>query len=92
MPPSTLPDHLRALLGTVPDAEIARRAGCSQANIHQIRSRAGIPAAPRPAKKGGQVNVRFDEEDWAYIAQQAAMTGCSATEAVRAIVHEAARR
>lgn len=90
MPPSTLPPHLRALLGTVPDAEIARQAGCSQANIQQIRSRAGIPAAPRPAKKGGgQVNVRFDEADWAYIAEQAAMTGCTPTEAVRLIVQAA---
>lgn len=88
MPPSTLPDHLRALLGTVPDAEIARQAGCSQANIHQIRSRAGLPAAPRPAKKGGgQVNVRFDAEDWAYIQRYAAAAGCTPTEAVRRIVH-----
>ena len=54
-----------ALLGTMPDAEIARRHGCSPTAVGTRRRRLGIPAAPTrldsiPERAGGVLGEYTD--------------------------------
>lgn len=77
-----LPPHLHALLGTVPDPEIAAQAGVTAARICQIRGEAGIAPAPR-RDVGGRVTVTFTAEEWSRIVAYAEANGTTASGAVR---------
>lgn len=79
----TLSPDLLALLGTLPDAEIARRAGVSRAAVHGLRTRRGLPAFVPVLRSSPPVTVCFTEADWTRILDYARARGVTPTEAVR---------
>lgn len=51
-------DETQALLGTMPDAHLARQLGCSMSYVHLQRTRLGIPAHGRRATSSGAAEAR----------------------------------
>ena len=50
-------DPYRALLGILPDREIARRAGVALSVVWGMRQRSGIPAYTKAMKSGAEASV-----------------------------------
>lgn len=86
--PKPLPESIRQRLGTVPDAHLAREAGCSEVHIRRARG-AIAPSEPAAVPRESPRLVRTfraTEEEYAPVRAYMAAHGCGDSDAIRALI------
>lgn len=75
-----------ALLGTLPDQELARRWGRATHAVRAMRLAAGIPAWKRPPESAPMRQFRATDAEYAPVVAYAEAHGCSESEAIRVLI------